>query len=78
MIRPLRVTGFLLIAVGCVILLTWLIKPLRFLWPWFRALPWAIQLGLAVAAVGLLFLIGSLLWERFQERHLDRDLRENE
>ncbi len=74
MIRLIRIVGFLLIATGAVCLLAWLIKPLRFLWPWLRALPWPIQLGLVVAAAGLLLLIGSLIWERLEDREKDRSL----
>ncbi len=74
MIRLIRIVGFLLIATGAVCLLTWLIKPLRFLWPWLRTLPWPIQLGLGVAALGLLLLMGSLIWERLEEREKDRSL----
>ena len=34
MTRLLRITGFLLIAAGAIIVLTWFIKPLRALWPY--------------------------------------------
>ncbi|HUT24026.1 MAG TPA: hypothetical protein VM492_06780 [Sumerlaeia bacterium] len=77
MIRLIRIFGFLLIAAGGVVLLTWLVKPLRFLWPWLRALPWPIQLGLAAAAAGFLLLLASLIWERFEEREQDRSLRDD-
>jgi len=76
MIRLTRIVGFLLIAAGAVTLLTWMIKPLRFIWPWLRALPWPIQLGLGLAALGLVLLLGSLIWERLEEREQDRSLRE--
>ena len=77
MIRLIRIFGFLLIAAGGVVLLTWLVKPLRFLWPWLRALPWPIQLGLAAAAAGFLLLLASLIWERFEGREQDRSLRDD-
>jgi membrane protein implicated in regulation of membrane protease activity len=76
-IRLTRIVGFLLIAAGAVVLLTWLIKPLRFVWPWLRALPWPIQLGLGVAAAGFLLILGSLVWERLEEREQDRSLRDD-
>ena len=38
MIRLLRILGFLMIVAGAVVLLTWLIKPLRMVWPWLMAL----------------------------------------
>ena len=76
MIRLIRIVGFLLMAAGAVVLLTWLIKPLRFVWPWLRALPWPVQLGLGAAAAGLLLLLGSLIWERLEEREKDSSLRD--
>ena len=74
MIRLLRVFGFLLIAAGTIFVLSWFIKPLRSLWPWIRNLPWPIQVGLVCAAVGFLLLLGTLLWERLEERENDRSL----
>ncbi len=74
MIRLVRITGMLLIGAGAVVLLTWLIKPLRFIWPWFRAMPPAIQIGLSAAAVGFVLILGSLIWERLEEREVDRSL----
>lgn len=74
MIRLIRILGFLLIGAGAVVLLSWFITPLRALWPWLRALPLPIQIGFGVAATGLLLLLGSLIWERLEEREKDRDL----
>ena len=74
MIRLIRIVGFLLIGAGGVVLLVWLIEPLRFIWPWLRALPWPIQFGFVISALGLLILMGSLIWERLEERGGDRDL----
>ena len=78
MIRLVRVTGFLLIIAGAVVILTWLIEPLRAVWPWLRRLPLPIQIGFSLAAIGLAILLGSLLWERWGERGLDRSLRDDE
>lgn len=75
MIRLIRITGFLMIAAGATVAATWLIKPLRLIWPWLVQLPLPIQIGIGIAAFGLLLLIGSLLWERFGEREQDRQLR---
>jgi membrane protein implicated in regulation of membrane protease activity len=77
MIRLLRILGFALMATGVLVILTWLIRPLRALWPWLRQLPLAIQIGLVAAAAGLLLLISTLLWERWEERAQDRSLRED-
>ena len=76
MIRLIRILGFLLMAAGAVVLLTWLIVPLRFVWPWLRELPWPVQFGLGASAVGLLLLMGSLIWERLEEREKDSRLRD--
>ena len=72
--RLIRIVGFLLLGAGAVVLLTWSIRPLRSIWPWIRGLPPAIQIGISVAAVGLILLMGSLLWERIEERDKDREL----
>ena len=34
MTRLLRITGFLLIGTGVLVLLVWAIRPLRHIWPW--------------------------------------------
>ncbi len=75
MIRLIRVLGFLFVGAGAVVVLTWLIVPLRFLWPWLRSLPLALQVGLAAAGIGLLLLLGSLIWERLEEHERDQELR---
>ncbi len=76
MIRLIRITGFLLIVAGAIVLATWLIEPLRGVWPWIRQLPWPIQLGFAMAGAGLLLLLASLLWERWEDREQDAALRD--
>ena len=74
MIRRTRVFGIALMTAGAILALTWLIEPLRFLWPWFRALPAIIRIGLGAAAAGLGLLLGSLIWERLDSRDHDRSL----
>lgn len=74
MVRLIRITGYLLIVAGVIATLSWLIKPLRQVWPAFRSLPIAIQMGLGAAAVGLVLLFASLIWERMEEREADQDL----
>ncbi len=82
MIRLVRTSGFLLIVAGIVVILVWLIEPLREavreIWPHVRSLPWPLQLGFALAAVGLLLLLASLVWERLGERERDRELLDDE
>jgi hypothetical protein len=74
MIRLIRILGFLLIAAGALVLLTWLVEPLRHLWTVLLTLPWPIKLGLGAAAAGLLLIMGSLIWERLESREADRAL----
>ncbi len=74
MIRLLRILGFLMIVAGTIVLLTWLIKPLRMVWPWLMALPLPIKIGIGVAAAGFLLLMSTLIWERWAEREHDRSL----
>lgn len=76
MIRLIRIVGFLLIIAGAVVMLTWLIEPLRAIWPWLLKLPLPIRIGVAVAAGGFLLLLGSLVWERLEDRTQERDLRD--
>jgi hypothetical protein len=74
MIRLIRIVGLMLMGAGALLLLVWLIEPLRFVWPWIRQLPWPVQVGAAVAAVGLLLLTGSVLWERLEDAEHDKSL----
>jgi hypothetical protein len=74
MIRLVRITGFLMVVAGALVILTWLIEPLRHIWPYLRSLPWPIQLGLGMAAIGIVVVMGTLIWERLEERESDRDL----
>ena len=74
MIRLIRIVGFMLIIAGALSVATWLIKPLRKLWPWFLELPLAIQIGLGVAAFGFVLLLGSLIWERLEDREKEKGL----
>ena len=74
MIRLVRITGFLMVVAGALVILSWLIEPLREIWPLVRALPWPIQLGLGMAGLGLLVVLASLLWERMESRETDREL----
>lgn len=78
MIRLARITGFLLIIAGALVFLTYFIEPLREVWPWLLELPLPIRIGLVLASIGLLILLGSLIWERWDERELDRSLREDD
>ena len=82
MIRLLRVLGIVLVVIGSVVILTWLIKPLREAWPFaieaFQELPLPIQIGLIVAAVGFTILFSSIIWERFEDRKSEGSLLDDE
>ena len=74
MIRLVRIVGWLLIVTGAIVLASYLIEPLREVWPWLLELPLPVRIGLVMAGVGLLLLMGSLLWERYEDREHDRSL----
>ena len=78
MIRFVRIMGGLLIVLGAIVILTWLIEPLRAVWPvlidGFRSLPIAIQIGLIIAAIGFLLLMSSIIWERLEDRKREGSL----
>ena len=78
MIRLLRIIGITLICLGGLVILTWLIEPLREIIPlsfvWFRSLPLAMQIGLVLAAVGFVILFSSIVWERLEDRKLETNL----
>ena len=82
MIRLVRILGGILMALGVIVILSWLIEPLRKVWPFlfdsFRLLPGAIQFGLIVAAIGFLILISSIIWERLEDRKKEGSLLDDE
>jgi len=76
--RLVRILGFLLIAAGAIVIAAWFIEPLREVWPWFLELPLPIRIGLTIAAIGLLLLVGTVIWERIEDRDGDRKLLDND
>ncbi len=78
MIDVFRIMGFLLILSGILVIMTWLIEPLRALWPLLLALPTPVLIGIAVAFVGLLLLVASLIWERTKDREREKQMLEQE
>jgi hypothetical protein len=74
MIRLLRFIGWVMCAAGALVVLFYLIRPLRLLILAMLKLPMPILVGLAAAAVGFLLVLVSLVWERFKERGSDRAL----
>ena len=82
MIRLVRILGVGLMVVGSLAILSWMIKPLRDVWPMiidsFRAMPIAIQIGLILAAIGFVLLFGSIIWERLEDRKTETNLLDDE
>lgn len=65
-----------MILVGALIFLSWFVDPVWEILHLFSRLPVPLQIGSAVAAVGLIVLILSLLAERWADRAEDASLRE--
>ena len=78
MIQLLRILGILLVLAGALVLVTWLIEPIRALWPLLLTLPTPVLIGIVVAVVGILLVLASLIWERWQDREADAKLRDGE
>ena len=74
MTQLLRITGFLLVVSGAIVVLTWLIKPLRQIWPWLLQLPLPLRIGFGLAGLGLVVILSPLIWERWNEREEDQSL----
>ncbi len=72
--RLLRSIGFGLIALGVVLILAWLIEPLRVVWPWLMQLALPFRIGVLAAALGLAVIMTSLISERIRERESDKHL----
>ncbi len=77
MTRPLRIFAYTLLATAVVIFVSYLIPPFRAIWPFFRSLPDALQLGVGAAFFGFILLIVSLLIERLEDRDYDESLRDD-
>ena len=78
MIRAIRYTGFCLVIVGVLLLVSWAFEPLRNVWPIVLSLPLPVRIGAAIAVLGLTILFGSLLAERFNDRESDTALRDDD
>lgn len=75
LVSGIRMLGLAGILLGVLLIVTYAISPLRWLWWWFRHMPWPLQIGLGAAALGLCILMVSLLVERARDRSYDSDLR---
>ncbi|MGB1048929.1 MAG: hypothetical protein ACPG3U_04500 [Rhodothermales bacterium] len=73
----IRRTGFALVILGFLITASWFIDPLWEVVSHYRLLPVPLQLGIAIAAIGLTVLMISLIAERWADREADAALRED-
>ena len=63
-----------MIGLGALILATYILKPLNLAWAWFRAMPVPLQVGIAVAGIGLFVLMISLVAEKRRDDRSEGDL----
>jgi len=64
MTSAIRIVGFLMIVLGALLAASWLIDPLRHLWPMLLALPLAMRIGLAISGIGLLVVLATVIHDR--------------
>ncbi|MBY6204293.1 hypothetical protein [Halomonas denitrificans] len=60
----LRITGFLMMVIGGLLVASWFVEPLRQLWPLLLDLPLPIRIGLGVAGAGLLVVLATVVHDR--------------
>ena len=77
MTQTVRLFAFALLGTAAIIFITYMIPPLRAIWPYFKTLPDAIQFGLGAAFFGFALLIISLIMERFGEKDYNDSLRDD-
>ncbi len=68
--------GFTLIVLSLVVLLACLLEPLKEAWDSFWAMGTLPKLAIGLGVIGFLFLLVSLITERWQERGQDQSLRD--
>jgi len=74
--HQIRVIGVLMIALGVLIPVAYVIKPLRLLFDFFMSLAGPLQVAFSLAAVGLILLISSLISERISDRNAEGSLKD--
>lgn len=70
----LRNAGVGLILLGVVLVIIWVVEPLRAIWPWLMTLSPVVRVGVMVSALGLAIIMASLITERIREREADKKL----
>ncbi len=77
MTQSVRLFAFALLGTAAVIFITYMIPPLRAIWPYFKTLPGAIQIGIGAAFFGFVLLILSLVMERAGENEYNKSLKDD-
>jgi ABC-type sulfate transport system permease component len=77
MVRAIRIAGVAFMVCGVFLVITYTISPLRFLWRWFQWMDLPLQIGTAVAGIGLVILLTTMLFERLALRSYDKELKES-
>lgn len=77
MVRVIRILGLSSICIGILLIVTYFIEPLRFLWRLYRSIDLPLQIGFGVAGAGLCIILMTMLLERYSLRAYDRNLKDN-
>jgi hypothetical protein len=70
----LRNAGVGFILLGVVLVIIWVVEPLRAIWPWLMTFSPIVRVGVVASALGLAILMASLITERIRERDADKKL----
>lgn len=76
MVRGMRIVAVAMMLLGILLIISYIISPLRLLWWWFRHMPFPLQIGFGVAGVGLVILFTTMLFERVANRSYDKELKD--
>ena len=75
-LRVMRIVAVAFMLLGVLLLVTYVVSPLRVLWSWwYGSLPLPLQIGSAVAAVGLVILLTTMFVDRMMNRGYDKELK---
>lgn len=75
--KPIRILAYALLGTAAVIFISYVIPPLRAIWPFFKSLPGAMQLGIGAGFFGFVLLVVSLVLERMEESDYNQSLRDD-
>ncbi|MDX1740805.1 MAG: hypothetical protein R3178_05900 [Rhodothermales bacterium] len=74
MARHLRLIGIAMMGLGALMLVGYFVTPVRLAWAWFRTAPVPVQIGVGIAAIGLIILMVSLVAEKWRDDRREGDL----